>query len=99
MLRIVVSDNGGGVDPEQLQRIFNVFVSGKGNRGTGLGLAVSQKILKEHNGEIRVESQPGQGSQFCLELPAVLMDRTAELPLPLQPPGDVKFPSDEPDQG
>ena len=99
LLRIVVSDNGGGVDPEQLQRIFNVFVSGKGNRGTGLGLAVSQKILKEHNGEIRVESQPGQGSQFCLELPAVLMDRTAELPLPLQPPGDVKFPSDEPDQG
>ncbi len=42
-----------------------------GNRGTGLGLAVSQKIMSEHGGRIRVESQPGEGSRFTLELPAV----------------------------
>ncbi|MCP4190269.1 MAG: FHA domain-containing protein [Planctomycetaceae bacterium] len=95
LLRVFVNDNGEGIDSDQLQRIFNVFVSGKGNRGTGLGLAVSQKILKEHNGEIRAESQPGQGSQFCLELPAVLMDRTAELSLPPQLPEDLEFPSEE----
>ena len=79
LLRILVRDNGAGIAADQLPRIFNVFVSGKGNRGTGLGLAVSQKILQEHNGEIRVESEPGEGSQFFLELPAVRVDATGEI--------------------
>ena len=48
-----------------------MFVSKKGHRGTGLGLPVSQKILQEHGGEIRVESRFGEGSRFILELPAV----------------------------
>jgi signal transduction histidine kinase len=69
-VRIVVTDNGEGIAPEDVQRIFSVFESRKGARGTGLGLPVSQKILKEHGGNIRVESQPGQGSKFILELPA-----------------------------
>jgi len=55
-----------------VKRIFSVFESKKGSRGTGLGLPVSQKILKEHGGEIRVESSPGTGSRFYLELPANL---------------------------
>ena len=57
--------------PENLQQIFNPFFSSKGSRGTGLGLAVSQKILKEHGGRILVESRPGEGSRFVLELPAM----------------------------
>ena len=82
LLRIMIRDNGNGIDADQLQRIFNVFVSGKGNRGTGLGLAVSQKILQEHNGEIRAQSQLGHGSQFVLELPAVPMEVTSEFERP-----------------
>jgi len=67
---IVVVDNGDGIDAEEVENIFTVFVSHKGGRGTGLGLPVSQKILKEHGGDILVESQKGQGSTFTLQFPA-----------------------------
>ena len=70
MARVRVTDTGSGIEKEDLERIFSVFVSHKGGRGTGLGLPVSQKILQEHGGRIRVESQPGQGSTFTLEFPA-----------------------------
>jgi signal transduction histidine kinase len=66
---VAVTDNGTGIPEEQLSRIFNIFESTKGGRGTGLGLAVSQKILREHGGEIRVESKPGFGSRFVLTWP------------------------------
>ena len=72
LLHIVVADNGEGIAPEDIQRIFSVFESKKGSRGTGLGLPVSQKIMREHGGEIRVESTPGRGSRFYLELPTNL---------------------------
>jgi signal transduction histidine kinase len=70
LARVVVSDNGAGIAAEDLESIFNVFVSRKGGRGTGLGLPVSRKILKEHGGQILVDSTAGQGSRFTLELPA-----------------------------
>jgi signal transduction histidine kinase len=70
MARVEVVDNGSGIDSEDLEKIFAVFVSRKGGRGTGLGLPVSQKILQEHGGRIRVESQVGKGSRFTLEFPA-----------------------------
>jgi signal transduction histidine kinase len=69
-VRIIVTDNGEGISPDDVKRIFSVFESRKGARGTGLGLPVSQKIMREHGGDIRVESTPGQGSKFTLELPA-----------------------------
>jgi signal transduction histidine kinase len=69
LVRIMVADNGEGIAADDLKRIFSVFESKKGSRGTGLGLPVSQKILREHGGDIRVESTPGAGSRFCLELP------------------------------
>jgi signal transduction histidine kinase len=69
LVRIVVGDNGAGMPPETLERIFQVFVSTKGARGTGLGLAVSRKILREHGGDIRATSRPGEGSSFVLEFP------------------------------
>ena len=72
LVRIVVEDNGSGIDPEDLDKIFTIFVSRKGGRGTGLGLPVSQKIIKEHGGNIQVTSQAGQGSRFTIELPAIL---------------------------
>jgi two-component system NtrC family sensor kinase len=70
MARVRVTDSGTGIEKDDLERIFSVFVSRKGGRGTGLGLPVSQKILQEHGGRIRVESQAGQGSCFTLEFPA-----------------------------
>jgi signal transduction histidine kinase len=70
LVRIVVGDNGAGMPPETLERIFQVFVSTKGARGTGLGLAVSRKILREHGGDIRATSREGAGSTFTLEFPA-----------------------------
>jgi signal transduction histidine kinase len=69
--QIVVADNGSGIAADDLKDIFSLFVSRKGSRGTGLGLPVSQKILKEHGGRIIVESEPGHGSTFTLEFPAV----------------------------
>jgi signal transduction histidine kinase len=86
---IQVSDNGHGISPEKIADIFRPFVSTKGARGTGLGLAVSRKILREHGGDIVVQSQPGQGSTFSLHLPLrgtqqqdVSMTRTGIAPVP-----------------
>src|SRR5262249_50873341 len=79
---IIIEDNGVGISAEKLPAIFQVFSSDKGARGTGLGLPVSQKNIKEHGGRIVVESQPGQGSRFILELPAVLGDSVKETNVP-----------------
>jgi signal transduction histidine kinase/pSer/pThr/pTyr-binding forkhead associated (FHA) protein len=68
-VRVVVLDNGVGITPQKIQEIFKPFVSTKGARGTGLGLAVSRKILREHGGDIVVQSQPGKGSKFILRMP------------------------------
>ena len=71
LMRIIVMDNGEGIPPDDIRKIFSVFESRKGSRGTGLGLPVSQKILKEHGGDILVESTPLVGSRFVLQLPAI----------------------------
>lgn len=71
IVRITVADNGEGIAPDDIKKIFSVFESRKGSRGTGLGLPVSQKILREHGGDIQVESTLGIGSRFILELPAL----------------------------
>jgi signal transduction histidine kinase len=67
--RISVSDNGVGIDEAEIPEIFQIFASSKGSRGTGLGLPVSQKIVREHGGKIVVTSRPGQGATFLIELP------------------------------
>lgn len=67
---IRVTDNGAGIPEEEVDKIFSMFESNKGHRGTGLGLPVSQKILREHGGDILVESTLGVGSTFSMRLPA-----------------------------
>ena len=67
--RIQVRDNGIGIAAHDLNRIFSMFESSKGNRGTGLGLPVSLKIAKEHSGTIEVKSEVGTGTEFELVLP------------------------------
>jgi signal transduction histidine kinase len=66
---IIVQDNGTGIAPDKLADIFKPFVSTKGARGTGLGLPVSRKILREHGGDILVKSIADKGSRFVLRLP------------------------------
>ncbi len=78
VFRVVVEDNGGGIAPEDLSHIFTPFISNKGSRGTGLGLPVSQKILKEHGGQIQVDSTPNAGSRFTLEFPASVFDSAVQ---------------------
>jgi signal transduction histidine kinase len=77
-LTVSVEDNAAGISTDQMKRIFNVFVSTKGHRGTGMGLPVSQKILEEHGGQILVESEPGRGSRFRLEWPVLLNEASNE---------------------
>lgn len=66
-----IDDTGEGISEENRLKVFSVFESRKGNRGTGLGLPVSRKILREHGGDIRLESELGVGSSFFLEFPAI----------------------------
>jgi signal transduction histidine kinase len=68
-VRVIVLDNGTGIPAEKMADIFRPFVSTKGSRGTGLGLAVSRKIVREHGGDLVVQSQVNVGSKFTMKLP------------------------------
>lgn len=72
MARIEVMDSGIGISAEHLVRIYDPFFTTKGaKKGTGLGLAVTYGIVKEHSGHIEVESRQGAGTRFALEFPLV----------------------------
>jgi len=63
-----IADNGPGIPQSERERIFVVFHSSKGHRGTGLGLAAARKIVDELNGKIEIESTVGQGTTFHIHL-------------------------------
>jgi len=67
---VQIIDNGTGIAPEMMDRIFTPFYSGKGQKGTGLGLAVAKKVFEEHQGEIQVSSTLGKGTTFNIQLPS-----------------------------
>ena len=66
---LAVEDNGFGIQPEMLPRIFQPFVTANKRRGLGLGLPISDRIVKAHGGRIEVESTSGQGTKFKIYLP------------------------------
>lgn len=67
---VAIKDNCMGIKPEQIEHIFRPFYTTKPEvKGTGLGLSVSYGIVNKHKGEIRVESQPGEGATFTVLLP------------------------------
>lgn len=68
-IRVTISDNGCGIPPDVLARIFEPFYSTKGLRGTGLGLWVSKEIIAKHKGVVRVRSRVGQGTVFSIFFP------------------------------
>jgi signal transduction histidine kinase len=70
VVEVAVIDNGPGISRERLARLFEPFNTTKGTRGTGLGLAVTKRIVEEHRGRIRVDSVEGKGATFRMILPA-----------------------------
>ena len=71
---VTIADEGIGMRPEQLARVFDKFYRGEGSlvhetKGSGLGLSLVQHIMEAHGGTVDVESTPGKGSTFTLALP------------------------------
>lgn len=64
-----IEDNGIGMDEEKKKKIFALFFSSKATKGTGIGLFVSDKIIRQHGGTISVDSEPGQGTCFIIKIP------------------------------
>jgi PAS domain S-box-containing protein len=78
---IAIQDTGIGIQPEEMEQIFQPFYTTKpAVKGTGLGLSVSHGIIQHHHGEIRVESRPGEGATFTILLP--IRDEDASAPAP-----------------
>jgi len=70
-VEVEISDSGCGIPAEDVKNIFEPFFTTKGVKGTGLGLSVSYGIVKNYNGEIKVESEPGVGTTFTIQLPVI----------------------------
>ncbi len=74
---IHVTDDGPGMPPEVSSRVFQPLFSTK-TKGTGLGLAIVQGVVERHGGTIRVDTQPGLGTDFVIELPATAVQTSKE---------------------
>jgi signal transduction histidine kinase len=67
-VRLIVSDTGQGLTREECRRLFTPYYTTK-QHGTGLGLAIVQSVVSDHRGRISVDSEPGRGATFIIELP------------------------------
>jgi signal transduction histidine kinase len=78
-VRLTVEDDGPGIAPELRDRVFERFVRGEGDRGGsfGLGLSIVRAVATSHGGSVRVESPPGGGTRFVVELPAAAVAQPA----------------------
>jgi two-component system, cell cycle sensor histidine kinase and response regulator CckA len=82
-VRLTISDTGAGIGPESLPHIFEPFFTSRpGGERLGLGLTVVQTIVHRLGGTIRVESEPGRGSRFIIEVPRCVEDQTVAEPSP-----------------
>lgn len=66
---LMVKDNGEGISPEEMGRIYEPFQSSKKEEGTGLGLLIVRRIIREHGGELKIESERGEGTTVSFFLP------------------------------
>jgi CheY-like chemotaxis protein len=88
-VRIRVQDTGSGIAPEHMARLFDPFFTTKGDRGTGLGLCLSQQIAERHGGSLSLDSKVGEGTTATLTLPAHDPRHHAALtPTPHQTPSE-----------
>lgn len=69
-LCVIVQDNGSGIKKEHLDQVFNPFFTTK-DKGTGLGLSIAFKIIEQHKGIIKIESQENKGTKFIMKFPAI----------------------------
>ncbi len=70
MVRVLIGDSGPGMPAEVRERIFDpFFTTKKAGEGTGLGLSICSRIIRRHNGNLQVESAPGEGTTFIVTLP------------------------------
>jgi signal transduction histidine kinase len=70
-ITLSVSDTGSGLTREECERLFTPYYTTK-QHGTGLGLAIVQSVVSDHHGKVQVESEPGRGSTFRIELPLAI---------------------------
>ncbi len=78
-IRLTISDNGCGMAPEVLERIYDPFFTTKApGEGSGLGLSIVHGIIKSHDGIIKVDSKPGQGTSFSIFIPKVAYGKVHE---------------------
>jgi signal transduction histidine kinase len=85
-VEVTVADEGAGMEPQVMTRLFQFGVSTKGEKGNGMGLWTVKHILERHGGEVRVESTPGEGTRFMLWWP-----RTGEPGRSVLAEGDVQI--------
>ncbi len=69
MVEVIIADNGCGIPEENLTKMFDLFYTTKGSQGTGVGLSMAYRIIKDHGGDINVESEGGKGTRFTVSLP------------------------------
>jgi signal transduction histidine kinase len=67
-----IQDTGVGIEADELPKIFDLYYTTK-SRGSGIGLSMVYRIIQLHDGEVKVDSTPGQGTRFTITLPEVLV--------------------------
>jgi len=95
LVRVRISDTGVGIPPDVLPRIFDPFFSTRPEQGVGLGLAIGHDVVRQAGGTIEVESTPGRGTIFTVELPVRDVDAPEALPAPLRRARRVLIVDDE----
>jgi len=73
-VQIILKDQGPGIEPHHLERIFEAFFTTKQRDGLGLGLSISQRIIQSFAGKLEVRNHPQGGAEFCVTLPLLPME-------------------------
>jgi signal transduction histidine kinase len=71
VVRLTIEDRGAGMSPETLARLGEPFFSTRGDKGSGLGIGISRRIVEEHGGTLTFESRPGEGTRVTVALPSL----------------------------
>ncbi len=81
-ISFIITDNGMGMDQETREKMFTLFFTSKGSRGTGLGLFIAHHVILQHRGNIKVESRTREGSRFEIYLPRYRSEQSRIIDFP-----------------